>query len=146
MRGFFSFFSGEGDLRRYRTGVFVASAEADVIAKVLPTLSERFPRVSFTLMLPLGYAELFYWPGETLWMNEIRVSPVRWLASLRRRKFDLCIVLFPGRPTYRKTKLGALLLNSRRTIVYDENGNSFELDRAHWKPLLAHIRRRVYKY
>jgi SAM-dependent methyltransferase len=139
MRGFFSFFSKESDLRRYRTGVFVATAENDVIAKILPALPKRFPQVSFTFLAPQAYAELFSSVGETVWIEEIKSKPVRWLASLRSRKFDLCVVLFTGRRTYRKAKFAALLLNARRTIAYDETGDSFELDRAHWKLLVTRI-------
>src|ERR1700745_3505760 len=98
MSGLFSFFRKESDVRRYRTGVFVASAENDVIAKVLPVLQKRFPQVSFTFLAPQAYAELFSSVGETLWNEEIKSKPVRWLASLRNRKFDLCVVLFTGRP------------------------------------------------
>jgi Methyltransferase domain len=139
MRGLLSLFSTEHDLRRYCTGVFIASAEDDVITKVLPILPNQFPQVSFTFITPQAYAGLFSSPGETLWTEEIKSKPLRWLASLRKRKFDLCIVLLAGRPTYRKTKLAALLLNARRTVAYDQNGDSFELDRAHWKVLLTRM-------
>lgn len=145
MRGCFSLLSKEHDLGRYGTGIFVASAEDDVIARVLPTLPRYFPHVSFTFVVAKGYAELFSSAGEILWLEDIKASPTRWLAFLRKRRFDLCIVLCVGRPTYRKTKLAALLLNARRTIVYNEYGDSFLLDRAHWKALLAHVGRRAYK-
>jgi hypothetical protein len=145
MRGWLSFFSKERDLVRYRTGVFVASAEPDVFQNALATLEERFPHVLFTFLVPQRYAELS-WLGEVIWIEEIKASPVRWLASLRRRRLDLCVVLLAGRPTFRKTKCMAWLLNARRTIIYDEHGDSFVLDRANWKALLKHIGRRLYTY
>lgn len=145
MRGCLSFLGKERDLGRYRTGVFVASAEQDVLERVLPILPEQFADVSFTFLAPRGYAELFSSATEVVWAEEIKASPVRSLRFLRRRRFDLCIVLFAGRPTYRKTKLAALLLNSRRTIIYNKDADWFCLDRAHWKTLLTHIGRRPHR-
>jgi SAM-dependent methyltransferase len=146
MRGCLSFFTKEADLASYRTGVFVASAEPDVVYRSLSTLGKRFPQVSFTFLVPKGYAGPFSWPGPVIWMEQIKTNPLGWLASFRRRKFDLCIVLFGGRPTFRKTKLAALLLNARSTFVQDENGDAFLLNLAHWKSVMAHMRRRVHKY
>lgn len=146
MRGCLSFFSKEADLTQYRTGVFVASSEPDVIHKALPMLEKRFPQISFIFLVPRGYAEPFRWPGQVIWMEQIKTSPLRWLASFRKRRFDLCIVLFGGRPTFRKTKLAALLLNARSTIVNTESGDSFLLNRASWETLVIHVRRRMHKY
>src|SRR5690242_2394978 len=99
MRGWLSLFTNLGDVRMYRTGVFVASAEPDVMAKVLPELCRRFPRVSFTFLTSRAYTEQSPWMREalnnreTLWIEALKSHPIRSLVTLRRQQFDLCIVL-----------------------------------------------------
>ena len=143
MRGILSVFSKERGLAQYRTGVFLATAEEDVIAKVLPALSTQFPNVAFTFLVPDCRAELFSSAGKTLWMDEIKADPLRWLASLRKRRFEVCVVLSAGRPTYRKTKLAAFLLNARRMVIYTEGGDQLIVDRANWRSLLKYGLRRL---
>lgn len=139
MRGWLSLFTRERDPRVHRTGLFVASAELDLISKARPAMAKRWPDVKFTVVAPHGYAQEFAGQPEVLWLEELKSRPVRSLAALRRRHFDLCVVLFAGRPTFRKLKIAALLLNTRRTVFYNENGDSIILDRRHWKQILAHV-------
>ncbi len=143
MRGWLSILTCEGDAGGYHSGLFVASAELDVISKARPALARRWPYVRFTVLAPQGYAPEFAGQPEILWLEELKSRPVRSLVGLRRRKFDLCVVLFAGRPTFRKLKIAALLLNARRTVFYNENGDLIILDRRHWRQLLAHMSRRM---
>lgn len=151
MRGWFSLFTKLGDPRTYQNGIFVASAEPDVMTKVLPALHKRFPKVSFTFLASRAYAERFSWMGEAfnkaevLWIEEMKANPIRSLAALRKRRFDLCIVVLPGRPTFLMSKLAAFWLNTRKILVYNENGDSFSVDRADWRYLLWHARFRLRK-
>jgi ubiquinone/menaquinone biosynthesis C-methylase UbiE len=139
MRGWLSLLTTESDLGRYRTGVFVASAEPEIIAKSLPSLLARFPQVAFTFLVPGAYAGPFTWPGEVVWIEELKTNPRQWAINLRKRNFDLCIVLFAKRPTFLRTKLAALFLNARRTIAVDEEGNSLLFDREHWRPVITSV-------
>src|ERR1700740_1138737 len=135
MRGLFSLLTKEDELPAYRTGIFVASAEPDVVARVFPILQEQFPEVSFAFLVSRAYAELFPWmagvwgSAEVVWIDQIKANPIRWLIALRKRRFDLCVMLWSGRPTFRMSKIAALLLKARRVIVCDENRDSVVLDR-----------------
>lgn len=151
MRGLVNLFTKAGDLGGYRTGVFIASAEPDVLARALPALKKRLPQISFSFLLSRAYAEQFPWIGEAfvgqevLWIEQLKTNPSRWFMRLRKRQFDLCVVLWSGRPTFRMTKVAAFLLKTRRMIVYDEKGHSFVLDRKRWKYILARARPRLWK-
>lgn len=139
MRGWLSFLTIEPEAADHRTGLFVASAELDVIHRVHSVLAQRWPTVEFTYLAPEGFADEFRDESEVLWLEQLKMHPLRSLLTLRRRKFDLCVVLGAGRPTFRKLKASTLWLNARRTVVYNENGDSIVLDRAHWSQLCAHI-------
>lgn len=141
MRGWVSLFTKEKDLAQYRTGIFVASAEADVLVRVLPELPARFPRTTFTFLVPLRHAGLFQFPGEVLWLDHMKAGRARALRDLREKRFELCVVLSTTRPTYQKTRLAALLLNTRRTVLYNEEADLLLLDRAHWKFMVKHALR-----
>lgn len=143
MRGWLSLFTTEPCASDYRTGLFVASAELDVIQRLHTELVQRWPTVEFTYLAPQGYAGEFCSGSEVLWLEQLRLHPVHSLLALRRRKFDLCVVLFAGRPTFRKLKLSALWLGARRIVLYNENGDSIVMDRAHWKQVLAHVGHRI---
>jgi hypothetical protein len=139
MRGWLSLFTTEPHESDHRTGLFVASAELDVIQRVHPVLVQRWPTVEFTYLAPEHYADEFCSESEVLCSEHLRLHPVRSLLALRRRKFDLCVVLFAGRPTFRKLKLSALWLSARRTVLYNDNGDSVVMDRAHWKQVLVQV-------
>ena len=143
MRGWLSFLTTEPAAASHRTGLFVASGELDIVRRAHPALVRRWPAVKFTYLAPEGYAGEFGDESEVLWLEQLKLHPLRSLVTLRRRKFDLCVVLSTGRPTFRKLKLSTLLLNARRTVVYNENGDSIVLDRAHWSQLWVHVAYRV---
>ena len=141
MRGWVSLFTKEKDLAQYRTGIFVASAEADVVARILPELPARFPGTTFTFLVPLRHAGLFHFPGEVLWLDHMKAGRVRALRGLRQKRFELCVVLSTTRPTYQKTRLAGLFLNARRTVLYNEEADLLLLDRVHWKLIVKHALR-----
>ncbi len=149
MRGLLSLLTKEDELPGYRTGIFVASAEPDVVARVFPILQEQFPEVSFAFLVSRAYAALFPWmtevcaSEEVLWIEQIKASPIRWLIALRKRRFDLCVMLWSGRPTFRMSKIAAFLLKAHRVIVYDENGDSVVLDRTNWNYIILRTTSRV---
>jgi hypothetical protein len=146
MRGWLSLFTTETESGPYRTGVLIASAESSVIKKVLGDLNRNFAGVTLTYIAPFSYAELFQGHGEPVWIEDLKASPLRSLASLRRRDYDLVFLVLPGQPTFRKVKLGGLLLRPKRFIVYTEEADWFTVDRAHWKAVIRHLGRRSKKY
>jgi hypothetical protein len=145
-RGWLSFLTIEPEVSTHRTGLFVASAELDVIQKVRPALVRRWPTVEFTFLAPEGYADEFGNESEVLWLEQLKLHPLKSLVTLRRRKFDLCVVMTAGRRTFRKLKVSTLWLNARRTVVYNENGDSIVMDRAHWKQMCAYVAYRVRRW
>lgn len=152
MRGWFTLLTGRCDPGTYHKGVFVASAEPDVIATILPRLRDHFPRTSFTYIASRAYAERFSAVAETFkgaevfWIESLKATPIQSLSSLRKRRFDVCIAVWQGRPTFRITKAAAFWLNARKFVVYNENGNAVALDRTNWRYLLAHIGFRLRKF
>jgi|SRR5581483_3697616 hypothetical protein len=139
MRGWLTLFTTERKLDRYRTGIFLATAEAELVEKVLLSLDERFPNVRFVVVGPRAYSGIFADRGTPLWLEDFKNEPLKWLRKLRRENFDLAVAVFAGRPTFRKPKLATLLLRPRRFVIYTENVDSFELDRAHWKTAFAQL-------
>jgi hypothetical protein len=146
MRGWSSVLTIERNPANYRNGLFVASAELDVVLQVRPALIRRWPHVQFAILAPHGYASEFTGESEVLWLEDLKAKPLRSLLALRRRRFDLCVVLFAGRPTFRKLKLAVWLLNAERVIFYNEHGGSVVVDRKHWKQVLAHAAYRVGRF
>lgn len=139
MRGLITLFTREKNLTRYRTGVFVASTERDILEILLPQLADRFPGVVFTMLAPEAYANIVQ-PYGKLWGQEgLSSRPLAALAALRRSQFDVCVVTLGGRPTFRKTKLAALFFNVHRMFMYDEHGDVIPLDCGHWHALVAHL-------
>jgi hypothetical protein len=146
MRGWLSVFTRENDLKRYRTGVLIASAEPILIKRVLKDLDLNFAKVALTYVAPFSYAELFRGRREPIWIEDLKVNPRRSLANLRDRNFDLLFLVLPGRPTFRKVKFGSLFLRPKRLIVYTEEADWFPADRTHWKALIRHAGQRLKKY
>lgn len=132
MRGSLSVLTRERDLQRYRTGIFVATAEPELIESVLATLKEEFPKVKFTPVGPRAYDEIFRGLDKPLWLEDLKVNPWQALRHLRRQGFEIAAVVLAGRPTFSKLKLLTFLLNPARFVVFNENADSFALDRAHW--------------
>ncbi len=139
MRGLVSLLTRETRLGNYRTGILICSAESDVIRKVVSVLARDFPGTHFAFVVAQAYTGLFPAGEEVLLLEELKASPLRSISLLRKRRFDLCVLLSSGRPTYRKTKLAGLLLNARRMLLYNENADSMVLDRAHWTPLVKRV-------
>lgn len=134
MRGWFSLLSQDRGTEHYSTGVFVATAEPSLVSTIVRHLPERFPHVTFTCLAPQSYSETISFPGETLWFEDIKKTPLHWLIELRSRRFDICVAILAGCPSFRKWKIAAFLLSVRRILIYDENYHCFAADRARlWK-------------
>jgi hypothetical protein len=139
MRGWLTLFTRERRIKRYATGIFIATAEPELTGKVLTRLSEDFPHISFTLLGPRSYNELFTARGTPMWLEDIKAAPLRSLRKLRQQKFDLAIAVFNGRPTFRKPKLATFLLNPSRFVFYNENADALVLERGQRRAAAAHL-------
>src|ERR1041385_3594344 len=105
MRGWLTLLTRERKLHTYRTGVFLATAEPDLVKTVLQRLGEEFPDTSFTLLGPRSYSELFAGKGTPVWLEDVKAAPVARIAHLRNQKFDLALLILSGRPTFRKLQI-----------------------------------------
>jgi hypothetical protein len=81
--------------------------------------------------------------GEVLWIEQLKANRLRCLRALRKRRFDLCVVIWSGRPTFRMTKFAALWLKTCRIVVYNENADSFVIGGRSWRQLVSHLRFRL---
>jgi len=133
MRGWLSLFTRERNLQRYRTGIFMATAEPELIRKALGTLRQQFLEVDFTLVGPRAYDEVFRGAGKPLWLEDLKLNPLRALSRLRKQRFEIAAVVLAGRPTFFKPKLMTFFLNPARFVVFNETADGFALDLAHWK-------------
>ena len=146
MRGLLSLLSSETDLRQHRSGIFLASATTELVKRVLPVIQKEMPDVTFAYLAPTAYAHLFSAGAETFWLEEIKAEPVRSLLGLRRRKFDVLILLLTGTPTFRKLKLASLVLRPNRFIILTENADVLIVDRRRWNALRRLVVRRTKMY
>src|SRR5579884_3426051 len=138
-RGLWTLLTQETEGSQYSTALFVTSAERDILEIVLPRVSARFPGLSITMLAPESYTDLVRPYGEVCPKESFTSRPLAALAALRRRRFDVCILVWGGRPTFHKIKLAALFFNARRTFVYDEKGDVIPLDRSHLHAVIAHL-------
>jgi len=142
MRGSLGVFTRERRLRRYRTGIFLATAEPELIRKVLERLKAELPHIEFTPVGPRAYDKIFAGLGKPLWLEDLKVKPWGVVKCLRRERFDIAAVVLAGRPTFLKPKLLTFLLNPARFLIFNENADSFVLDRAHWSTAWRQLIRR----
>lgn len=138
MRGLLSFFTEESNWERYRTGLFVATAQPQLAERVLKDMQNRWPQVSFALVVPRSYTPIVSSGAEIIYLEDIKARPLSWTLKLRERKFDIGVVIFGGLPIFRKPKLWFFSLKVRRSVIYNENGDSFLLDRTHWGTFWQH--------
>src|ERR1700737_862868 len=130
MRGWFSLLSKDRGTERCSTGVFVATADPGLVSTIVRHLPERFPHVTFTSLAPQSYRETISFQGETLWFENIKTNPLRSLVDLRRRRFDICVAILDGGPSFRKWKIAAFFLTARRILIYDEIYDCLAVDPA----------------
>ncbi len=146
MRGLLTLLTKESNLKRYRSGIVLASAAPELVKRVLPLIQEEMPDVTFTYLAPTAYAHLFSPAAESVWLEEVKAEAVRTLLGLRRRKFDVVILLLTGTPTFRKLKLASLVLKPNRFIIFNENADVLIADRRRWNDLRKLAVRRTKMY
>jgi hypothetical protein len=146
MRGLLTLLTSENNLRRYRSGIFLASAAPELVKRVLPLIQQEMPDATFAYLAPMAYAPLFSSGAETVWLDDVKAEPVRTLLGLRRRKFDVVVLLLTGNPTFRKPKLASLVLNPNRFVIFNENADVLIADRRRWNGLRRLVVRRTKMY
>jgi hypothetical protein len=146
MRGLLTLLTKEPDFKRHRSAILVASAEPHAVTAVLTFVREEFPEIRFTYLVPESYSNLLSSSADITGLEEVKAAPIRSLGRLRRRKFDLVILMLTGTPNFRRLKIAALLLNPRRFIICNENTEFLIVDRARWNSLWAFAVHRTRKY
>jgi hypothetical protein len=61
----------------------------------------------------------------------------KYLRFLRRQRFDGIVIFLTGDPSYRKMKLFAFLLGTRRVLVFNESNDCFFFNLRQWFALLS---------
>jgi len=93
-------------------------------------------------LMPQSYPQLTSPERERLCFEDLKTAPLRSLMSLRRRRFDICVLELVGSRSFRNWKMAGLLLNARRVLIYTDEQSCFVLDRSHLKTFYRHLRRR----
>ena len=115
---------------------------------VLESLGERFPGSEITVLTdPDILDELSQHPrvGDVAVYSNLRFFLARQLWELRRQEYDCKVVLFTNEDEgrYNKFKALAFMCRARRTIVYNENGDSFEWNYRHRRIIWRHVKWRL---
>ena len=139
MRGFFSLLTQERDASDYQTGIFVASSDPDITTLGLTALEERLKYVSLSFVAPTSYRNLIPPRSEFLALETLKTRGFRAIRDLRARQLDFCVVLLTGQPTFRKAKIAALLLKTRRLYIFNEECELVALDRSHLGYVFWHL-------
>jgi hypothetical protein len=145
MRGLFSLLTRGRNSSDYKTGIFVASSDPDVTTLALAKVNEQLSHLSFAFVAPRLYAKMLPKQRELIALDTIKAQVPRSVVQLRARRFDLCVVLLPGRPSFSKAKLLAFLLNTRRIFVFNEHNEFIPLDASHLSYLPWHLTLRLWR-
>ena len=142
LRGFFSLLTRERDSTDYNTGIFLASSDPDITTLAVAKVREHLPHLSFTFVAPRAYGKMFPQESELITFDAVKGHGYQSVAQLRARRFDVSVVLLPGRPSFAKAKLAAFVLNTRRIFVFNEYNELIPLDASHraYLPLLLVLR------
>jgi hypothetical protein len=139
MRGLLNLLTNDVGSKDHSTGVFVTTAEPTVISVIVSQLSEQFPNINFTYLMPQAYPDSLRSCGKTLYFEDLKKAGIRSFINLRRSRFDVCIVVLAGNPSFRKWKLVAFFTNVRRIFIYSDDHTFYALDRAHWRTFYRHL-------
>src|SRR5579872_2403907 len=139
MRGLFSFFSADTGFSDFHTALVVLSADPDTAKWALTATRTRFPYLHFTFVAPEAYRAMLPPESGLVSLEQAKRSPLRFVREIRSRNFDLCIVLHPGRPSFRKAKILPFFVNARRILIYNEEGEFIPLSRHHSAHLFRHF-------
>jgi len=126
----------------------VRSGSLPNLLMVLESLGERFPGSEITVLTdPDILDELSQHPrvGNTAVYSNLKVFLARQLWELRRQEYDCKVALFTNENEgrYNKFKVLAFMCRARRTIIYNENGDSFEWDYRHRRIIWSHVKWRL---
>jgi ADP-heptose:LPS heptosyltransferase len=126
----------------------VRSGSLSDLLMVLESLGERFPGSEITVLTdPDILDELSQHPrvGDVALYSNLRFFLARQLWELRRREYGCKVALFTNKNEgrYNKFKALAFLCRARRTIIYNENADSFEWDYRHRQVIWGHIKWRL---
>jgi hypothetical protein len=98
---------------------------------VLAATQAQFPQTTFTYLAPDAYA--MGSNGHLVTFERVKQNPVKELRKLRRRNFDVCVLISTPGVQFRKPRYAALLMNCKRVFVYNENCDFCQLARGQWR-------------
>lgn len=125
------------------TVVVACSCNVEHCTKILAHVWKRFPKARFTYVAPESYLQFLPDGADTVPISEIKNERIKKLREIRRRDFDVAVLMLTGHPVFRKLKLWMLLTNYRLLIIYNENFDVISCVRGNWKNLLHHLRWRA---
>ncbi len=140
------YFHHEPNADQVRTILVVGSGRGPEIQKLLNGLRKRFPMAQeFRLIIPLewsdsldGTEQLFVYGRKTgLWRNI--VHKIRAARFSRVRESDLTVVLLTGCRQYNLMKKLIFIAHTKKVLAYNENMDSFFMDRENRNVLKGHI-------
>jgi len=120
--------------------VLFATARPSVLAQVLPATRERWADAGIRLVLRDPYRTEVWDAAHG--MEVVSDKPARrlkFLAELRGQRFDHGVVVWGGEADHWPMKAAALVSRVRTLHVYNENGDSFQLDWDHLGTVKAHL-------
>lgn len=126
----------------------VRSGSLPNLLMVLESLGKRFPHSGITVLTdPDILDELSQHPrvGDVALYSNLKFFLARQLWELRRQEYDCKVALFTNEDEgrYNKFKALAFMCRARRTIIYNENGDSFEWNYRHRRIIWSHVKWRL---
>lgn len=140
------YFRREPNADQVRAILVVGSGQGGEIQELLRGLRSRFPMAQeYRLIIPSewtasldGAGELFVYgrkPG--VWRNV--VHKIRAAQYSRAKESDLTVVLLTGRRQYDLMKKLVFVAHTKKILAYNENMDSFFVDREHRSVLRGHM-------
>jgi hypothetical protein len=144
MRGLVTILMGSELTSAQVSTVLVAcSCNVEHCMKILARVWKRFPKARFTYIAPKSYVRFLPEGANIDLVSEIKKNGVKKLREIRRRKFDVAVLMLTGQPVFGKIKLWMLLTDYRLLNVYNENFDVISCTGANLKYLLHHLKWRA---
>jgi len=126
----------------YERVLFFASGRGQIASQVYGSLLRRFPDAAlevvatdeFARAIPIGRR------GSIVLTAGQHRGRLRFMLHARQAPYTAVVVLLTGEPGYLTMKVAGLAVGLRRWLIcYNENGDSFEVDRDHVAVIRRHL-------
>ncbi len=120
--------------------VVFATARPAVLVRILPAVAERWEGAEIRLVLRDPYrTEVWDTAHGMEVVSDKPGSRVGFLAEMRAQRFDHGVAVWGGEADHWPMKAASLLSRVRTLHIYNENGDSFQMDWAHLGTIKAHL-------